>query len=495
MNSSPPIPTQNTCVIPQQPMVYYQMSTTNKSFLNMHYILKSLGIKNNRFMLALLDPDLAGVNPFDPTLNRMMKNKILREVMNNYWYFLREVVRVPSPGVPGGVHYMLHRGNLAMNYCMMYNFNIFMELPRQQGKTISAACRYLWIYNFGTSNSEITFLNKKMDDSKLNLQRIKDIRELLPSYLRMDQAYSFNNKKLKAPSTVESMKNPTNQNLIKTAPSARTKILAANLLRGRTLPLLWADEWAFIPFNETIYLNTIPAFKTAAMNAKKMGKPYGILLTTTPGILTTDEGISANRMRLLATPFNESWYDMTYDEIQSILNANDMSNFIYIRFSYKQIGRDEKWFTDICTDLQWKWDVIRREILLEWSENPENSPFRKEDLEAVSRLVKQAVDVKNIKIFNKTYQLNIYDNQIPLKPDYTPKYPPIMGVDVSGGYNQDASAITIIDSRSTKVIADFRNNSISPIDLARVIYQIVTRWYPNAVINVERNGATPKISA
>ena len=67
-----------------------------------------------------------------------------------------------------------------------------------------------------------------------------------------------------------------------------------------------------------------------------------------------------------------------------------------------------------------------------------------------------------------------------------------MGVDVSGGYNQDASAITIIDSHTTKVIADFKNNSISPIDLARIIFQIVTRWYPNAVINVERNGATRK---
>ena len=32
--------------------VYYQMSTNNKSFLNMHYYLKSIGIKNNKFMQA-----------------------------------------------------------------------------------------------------------------------------------------------------------------------------------------------------------------------------------------------------------------------------------------------------------------------------------------------------------------------------------------------------------------------------------------------------------
>nr|DAE82386.1 MAG TPA: large terminase [Caudoviricetes sp.] len=481
--------------VPKRPMVFYQMSTTNQSFLNMHYILKSLGVKNNRFMLALLDPDLAGVSPFDPNLNQMMKRKIFVEVMNNYWYFLREVVRVPSPGIPGGVPYQLHRGNLALNFCMMYNFNIFLELPRQQGKTMSAICRYLWIYNFGTTDSEITFLNKKMDDSKLNLQRLKDIRDLLPSYLRMDQAYSFNNKKIKAPSTVESVKNPSNRNIIRTAPSARSAILATNLLRGRTLPVLWGDEWAFIPYNEDIYLGAVPAYKTASLNAKRMGKPYGILITTTPGILTTNEGIAANRMRMNATPFSEIWYDMTYDEIMSVLNANEMSNFIYIKYTYQQIGRDEKWFTDICKDLEWNWDAIRREVLLEWSENPENSPFNREDLECVSRLVHPPVDVKPIKIFNRTYMLNIYDNTIPLRADYTPKYPPIIGVDVSGGYNRDASAITIIDSRTTRVIADFKNNSINTNDLARVIYQIVTKYYQNAVINIERNGVAEAISA
>ena len=73
---------------PPVPQVFYQMSTTNKSFLNMHYILKSLGLKNNKFMLSLLDPDLAGINPYDPHLNAVMKGKILREVMNNYWYFI-----------------------------------------------------------------------------------------------------------------------------------------------------------------------------------------------------------------------------------------------------------------------------------------------------------------------------------------------------------------------------------------------------------------------
>ena len=487
---------QTTTPRPQPivPKICYQMSTTNKSFLNMHYLLKSLGIKNNKFMLALLDPDLAGISPFDPNLNFMMKQKVLREVCSNYWYYLREVVRIEAPGVPGGVPYELHRGNLAMNFCMMYNLDIFMELPRQQGKTIAADVRYLWVYNFGTSYSEITFLNKKLQDSKLNLARLKSIRDLLPPYLRMDQNFTQDGKRLKAPSTIEYIKNPNNNNEIKVAASAKSEILAMSLLRGRTLPLLWADEWAFIQYNDVIYTNTIPAINTAKLNARRQGKPYGILLTTTPGVLTTPEGQAANRMRLMATPFREFWYDEPYESIMNIINSNIESNFVYIRYTYQQIGRDEKWFADICKSLNWDWPTIRREVLLEWSESPENCPFTQEELEMIKRYTREPVDRKQIRLNTGIYELNIYNNRIPLRPDFVPKNPPIIGVDVSGGYYHDYSAVTIIDSQTTEVIADFQSNHISPIELARFIFEIVTRYYPNAVINVERNGETRNLS-
>ena len=122
---------------------------------------------------------------------------------------------------------------------------------------------------------------------------------------------------------------------------------------------------------------------------------------------------------------------------------------------------------------------------MEWSDSPEKCPFSKEDLDVCERYVRQPVDIKQVL---NVYELRIYDNTIPLRPDFVPKYPPIIGVDVSGGYNQDYSTITIIDSQTTKVLADMRSNSISPINLARAIYEITKRWYPNAVINVERNG-------
>ena len=62
-----------------QRIVYYHHSTSNKTFIDMALYLKDRGIQHYEFMLLLLDPDLAGVDPFDPRLSTVMKTKVLRE--------------------------------------------------------------------------------------------------------------------------------------------------------------------------------------------------------------------------------------------------------------------------------------------------------------------------------------------------------------------------------------------------------------------------------
>lgn len=458
--------------------VYYHMSTTNKSFLEVHQYLLDSGIENNRFMLVLLDPDLARIDPHDPALSAAMKTKVLKECLYNPWYFFREVVRIPDSGQANGVKFELSRGNLALIFCLALNLNTFLEMPRQTGKTISSLCWYLYLFNFGTANAEISFLNKKLDDSKLNLQRIREIRDLLPSYLKMDQAFAPDGSRIKGKNNVETLQHPVNNNRIRTVASARNKVAAASLMRGRTTPIIYIDEYGFIQYNTIIYTNMVPAFNTAANNAKRNGTPYGMLVTTTPGMLTTDEGIEAFNMKESATPFSERWYDLTREQIFDIINSNNNSNFVYIRYTYQQLGKSEEWFRNLCINMRKDWDSIRREVLLEWSNSTENSPFRAEDLDTIKGLLRQPINT--VLLLNK-YELKIYEK-------INMKYPPIMGVDVSGGYQRDSSAITIVDSYSTRVTAELNSNFISTPELALIIYNIVSQWMPNAVVNIERNG-------
>ena len=338
---------------------------------------------------------------------------------------------------------------------------------------------YLWVFNFGTTNSEITFLNKKHEDSKLNLRRLKDIREALPTYLQMDSAVGRNGEKLKAKNNAETLEHISNGNRIVTKSGARNKAGADGLGRGCTTPMIYYDEYAFILYNNIIFAAATPAFVTAAQNAQKNHAPYGILITTTPGDMTTDEGQSAFRTKELATKFEEEFYDLSYQEIMEIQNLNDSSTFMYAKFTYQQLGSGVDYFKRMVKELEKNWPKIQREVMLVWSTSSDNSPFTKRDLDIVKTKIRQPI--YSI-MLNRLYKMNIY-KRVDLR-----RHPPIIGVDVSGGYNKDSSAITIIDSETTDVIGTLNCNYISIPELAKCIYELVIKYMPNAIVNIERTG-------
>jgi len=474
-----------TTQVVQRQMVYHQDTTTNQSFMDMHYLLRAKGINNNKFFLAIFDYGLMGVDPRDPTLDKQMKLRILRECTINFWYFIREVVRIPIEGgaVGSGTRYKLHRGNLAMNYLFIHNYNQFVDLPRQHGKTVSGLIWYLWVFNFGSSNTQMMFINKKHEDAKRNLSTMKNLRAVLPEYLQMDASIDRYGKKIRAKNTVETLQHPTNGNIIRVLPAARSKTQADGAGRGCTMAIQYYDEFAFIPYNSVIYQAAIPAYSRASENARNNKVPYGLLITTTPGDLTTDEGAFANLMRLNATPWDDVLYDRTYQELEAIKDANQNSTFFYIRYSYLQLGSGQEYFANMVKELQRDWAKIRREVLCEWAVGSMNCPFKEEDLDTIKSLCK--TDPINTLYFGNAgqYSLHIW-NQFPIGS----QHPPIIGVDVAGGWQNDSSAITIIDSQTTKVLATLNCNYIPGQDLAQIVYEIVTKYMRNAIVNIERNG-------
>ena len=472
---------------PQQQagVVFIHMETTNKSFLDMHYYLKERGIKNNNFFLALYDTGLRGVDPHDPNLPGYIKTRILTECMRNYWYFIRECIRIPISG--GTSKYILHRANLAMNFLFTINASFYIEISRQLYKTKSALCRYLWIYNFGTSNSEIMFMHKDHAGSKANLKDLKDIRDCLPSYLRFDSPIGADGKKLKVSNTIEKIEHPFNNNRIVTKPSARTKEAANNLGRGATIPLQYYDEFAFMPWNEEVYMAAVPAYSTASENAKRNHVPYGIVITSTPGDLLTDCGTYAYEIRNKATPFREDFYDMTYEEIDGIRRSNTQSNMFLICYNYKQLGKGQEYFSSIVKEMQSNWPKIRREVLLEWAESPTECPFTQEELDIIKSYCKEPIRQITFGQFNQ-YVFNIYE-------DIDTNYPGILGVDPSGATFGDSSTLVLIDSSTTRVCGALNCNYIPADDLAQVIYEIITNYLPNCVVAIERNGETEQFTS
>lgn len=213
---------------------YIHSQTTNPSFLKMYKLLGSLGVENRDFFLAIYDRRLIGVDPYDENLDDETKLRVLAECQRNYWYFIREVVRIEVPG--GTKPYMLHRGNLAISWCLINNLNFYAELPRQNGKSVSVDIALLWLYNFGTSNSTMLVMNKEHKDAKENLERIRNIRSSLPKYLRFDTKFNAENKELKILENKEDAYNHKNKNKIITKACATSNDKADKL--GEHLPLI-----------------------------------------------------------------------------------------------------------------------------------------------------------------------------------------------------------------------------------------------------------------
>ena len=399
------------------------------------------------------------------------------------------MVRIPVSGgeVGGGVRYILHRGNLAMNFLFTINASFYCELPRQSFKSVSTLCRYLWVYNFATSNSEIMFMHKDHSGSKDNLKTLKSLRDALPSYLRFDSAVGADGKKLKVPNTIEKMQHPFNNNRIVTKPSARTKDAANNLGRGATIPLQYYDEFAFMPYNEIVYMAATPAYSTASKNAQAHNSPYGIVITSTPGDLLTDAGMYAYEIRNKATPFREDFYDMSYEQICGIRDSNKNSNLFMISYSYKQLGKGQEYLAEMIKLMNSNWPAIRREVLLEWAESPTECPFSQEELDTIKGFCREPIRQIYFGQFSQ-YVMNIYEN-------VDTNYVSIVGVDVAGATFHDASAITIIDSHTTRVCAALNCNYIPADDLADIIYQICTHYLPNCVVAIERNGETKQLTS
>lgn len=79
---------------------YYNMGTSNSSFLKAAETFKEHGMEDYYFMLRIDDLSLLDIDPkkVDSKGNSLLlpeqQAAIIKECQNNYWYYLREVVGI-----------------------------------------------------------------------------------------------------------------------------------------------------------------------------------------------------------------------------------------------------------------------------------------------------------------------------------------------------------------------------------------------------------------
>lgn len=462
-----------------QPYIY-DWETKNLSFIQTANDLKRLGIQNNKFFLKLYDKSLQGVDPHASYISDEMVCKIITECIRNIWYFLREVVRIPDAGGPGKP-YQLNRANLAFTWCYVNNIDNWVNIPRQIGKTQGILANLNHAFLFGTTSSHIALFNKDLDASKENLERLKDQRDLLPSYLQLKnvEVVDADGKVDKEIDNVCKIFNPLTKNKITVKSSARSQEHARKLGRGNTLPITYMDEAEYTDWIAEIVEAAGPAFTTASDNARANNAAYCRIFSSTPGDPDTNAGAQAEIILEGTYRWTEKFYDMDIDDVKEIIDRNSENGIVYIEYSYQELGRDEAWFRRVCKSVGNRPAAVRREILLQRLRSSDLSPFEEDDLLALQEMSK-VLSPKEEYMINEFYKLDLYD-----KLDKTLPY--IVGVDVSAGYGQDNSAVTIIHPYNLKIVGEFKSPLISTPNFMKFLFVLIRKFIPRGILCIERN--------
>lgn len=477
---------------------YYDFGTKNESFLITAKELMSVGVKNYYFMLRIDDPRVADIDPFNPHITVQEIQALLHEAKNNIWFFERMLVRMRTDS--GIVPFCLHRGIAASTWCFERHQDYCLTEPRQTYKTTgNIGGPMLWAFQT-SRNLHMHFFGKETENTKRNLEHLKNNIELLPEWMQFRRYEDASGKIKKTRQSSETLRNDMMHNELTIYPKPSSLSHAQSLGRGGSGAILYFDEIEHTPFFGELLSNSAPLFKTASENAAKAGLPYCRIMSCTPGNLDTREGRDSLPIIKSMIPWSEKIYDMSPEEIQAYKDAytedyhNDGENHtrevidvFYIEYQYFQVRKTYKWVLE-----QYKLSgdkmAVRREILLQRLRGSTESPIDPEDIEyLISNMKKSIKDV----IIDGKWRFRIYDHdagKIAGKPkDLDENIPYIVGIDPAAGGGGDNFAITIVNPYNLRIAAEFKSQYLPGPMAVRMLVDLIENYIPKAVLVIEKN--------
>lgn len=461
---------------------FYDWKTKNQSFLRVYKELSKMGIKHNKFFLRLIDKGLQGINPYQAVLPLDLQLRIILECMINPWYWLREVCRIPQDGKPiepgGGTSFILDRNNLACWYLMLNEIDFYQSKPRQRGKTQNALAILNYAYHFGTMSSTFLFFNKDQSLAKTNLYRFKSQRDLLPVWLQMRTVVDDSGHVDKGRESVTIMRNPITKNEIKVMPKALNPDSAMRLGRGETAAWHYYDECDFINHLHTIMDSAVFSFGTASRNARDNGGLAGKIFTSTPGDANSETGRIANEWISKMLKWNDNMFDEPISKLKKMISHPKRVAYVFVEHTWQELGLSMKWYEEQCKMVDYKEDVIEREINLKRLAGNTLSPFSRKDIMYIQKHVRKPIKTDDLTEMYTPF--NIYE---PLNK----RYPYILSCDPAEGLSNDNYGITLINPYTLYPAAEFKTPFMNQTQLSALIVEFMDKYCPKSMIVVESN--------
>lgn len=469
--------------LPQHKGAIVNYETTNRTWVRICGVLHKMGIENCLFPLALHNPLLKNVDPFSPTITKDEIDMVTLECKENPWYAMREIIRIPPVAGPNPVPIKANRANISLLWLFMNHVTTMLIQPRQTGKSVNTDGLNILNFCIAAVHSDINLLSKDDDLRVKNVTRIKEMIELLPSYLQLrTKKDSWNTEKL----TIERLANTYRTSVPQASPTA-----AANLGRGMTIPINHIDEIAFIK-NIDITLPELLAATTAAREeAAENGAPYGNIYTTTPGYLNSKSGEYAHQLYQEMFRWNEKLFDSnSIEELNSTIlkNSKSRSPEVLLEYNHRQLGFTDDWLAERIAVSKGSKETIGSNFLNIWGAGSASSPIKKEYLKIIrdSLVLDPYLQTSEYGYITRWY---ISEHEV---ENYLNKRKLIMCLDTSEAIGNDDIGMVIRDASTGEVVAVGVYNETNLLDFSQwLMHWLIT--YDNITILIERQNSGPTI--
>ena len=473
----------------EYPYAVIDTNTSNKSFVRLASLYKSMGVRNHAFHLALHQPELSDIDPFDKHIKHENMLKVAFECKVNPWYFFREIFKVPSVSGNETGPLEANRANIAA-YWSFYNhiFTILIQ-PRQTGKSLSIDGLMTLLMNIQCSNTQINLLTKDDSLRSANIARLKNIEAELPWYLKQRTREDTNNTE---ELTIKSLGNAYKAHVPQQSPKAAYKVG-----RGLTSPIFHIDEGPF-QSNIAIALPAALAAGTAAREkAAAADSPYGTVFTTTAGKKDDRDGKYCYNIVSEAAEWTELFLDCkNHAELEATVRRNSRSSkesprgvfSVNITMNHRQLGKDDLWLQKAIENSRSTGEDADRDFGNIWTSGTASHPLPTPILEVIKNS-RMAVDHNEISsqggLVTRWYITEDSKEQYLLNNKF------VMSMDTSDASGGDSISLLLLNIRTGETIAAGTYNEVNLIVVAEWICSWIEK-YPNITVCIERrsSGAT-----
>lgn len=464
---------------PENKGAVLQTNTTNHTFLRYSRLLKTMGIENHAFPLALHNEALLNIDPWREDLSQDEIIAIVSECRRNPWYYFREVARIPAVAGPENVQFRANRGNIALFWLFFNHVTSMLIQPRQTGKSASTDTLMAYLLDVATNNTTINLLTKDEKLRVANIARLKNILDGLPYYLKLRTRHDTNNTES---ISVKALGNTYVSNVAQPSEKA-----AYNIGRGMTVAINHIDEIAFISNIEITLPAMLAASGAARDNAREANAPYGNIFTTTAGYLSSKSGEFAKKIYDDCLRWSEHFYDAKdEDDLRELISKNNRSKKIQIllEFNHRQLGYTDDWLREKIADAMADPVSAQADFLNKWAEGSESSPIPRDILKKIRN---SALDEVYSEVTTNGYIIRWYVSEAEVNNDLANRFL-VIGLDTSDAVGNDDIAMCIRDASTGEVLAAGIYNETNLIVFAEWVAQLLIR-FDNCVLVPERKSS------